>query len=106
MTILEKATAHFDSVGTKKIKIPEWDSVIYATPFTLTEKGSLLKFSKGKDAEFMVRTLILKAMDKNGKKVFDLDDKASLMGHAHTSVIERVVSEIVDATSLKEVEEK
>lgn len=106
MNILEKATAHFDNLGTKKIKIPEWESTIYATPFTLSEKRKLLKFSDGNDSEFMIRTLILKATDKDGKQVFDLSDKPILMGHAHSSVIERVVSEIIDAISLKEVEEK
>lgn len=106
MSILDKAIAHFDKLGTKKIKIPEWDSVIYATPFTLEEKRTLVKFSNGNDAEFMIRTLITKAIDKDGKKVFDLSDKPTLMGHAHSGVIERVVGEIVDSVSLKEVEEK
>lgn len=106
MNILDKATAHFDSLGIKKIKIPEWDSVIYATPFTLNEKRKLVKFSNGNDAEFMIRTLIMKAQDKDGKKVFELLDKPSLMGHAHSGVIERVVGEIVDSVSLKEIEEK
>jgi len=106
VSILDKAIAHFDALGTKKIKIPEWDSNIYTTPFTLGEKRALLKFSNGNDAEFMARTLILKAMDKDGKKVFGLDDKPTLMGHAHSSVIERIVGEIAETPSPKEIEEK
>lgn len=106
MSIIDKATEHFDKIGTKKIKIPEWDSVIYATPFTLSEKRTLLKFSGGNDSEFMARTLILKATDKEGKKVFDLSDKPTLMGHVHSGIIERVVNEIIAAISVKEAEEK
>lgn len=106
MSILDKAMAHFDELGIKEIKIPEWDSVIYTTPFTLDEKRKLINFSNGNDSEFMIRTLILKAQDKKGKKVFEALDKPTLMGHAHSGVIERVVSEIVDAVSLKEIEEK
>jgi len=106
MSILDKAVAHFDELGTKKIKIPEWDSVIYANPFTLTEKRTLLKFSNGNDAEFMARTLIMKALDKDGKKVFDISDKPTLMGHAHSGIIERVAVEIIASISVKEAEEK
>jgi hypothetical protein len=106
MNILDKAVAHFDKLGTKKIKVPEWDSVIYATPFTLSEKRTLLQFSKGNDAEFMVRTLIMKALDKDGKKVFDLSEKPTLMSHTHSGIIERVVGEIIAAISIKEAEEK
>jgi hypothetical protein len=106
MSIIDKAKAHFDKIGAKKIKIPEWDSVIYATPLTLDEKRILVKFSDGSNAEFGARMIIMKSMDKDGKKVFDLDDKAALMGRTHSGVIEYIVSEINDVNSLEKIEEK
>jgi hypothetical protein len=106
MSILKKAMAHFDEQGMKEIKVPEWDSIIYATPLTLSEKRTLVKFSKGDGVEFSVRFLIMKALDKSGKKIFDINDKGTLLGHAHAGVIERIVDEIADAVKIEEVEEK
>lgn len=106
MNIVDKATAHFDSLGTKEIKVPEWDTTIYATPLTLGEKNTLVKFSGGDDADFMVRMLILKAKDKKGKPLFELDNKPTLLGHVHPGVLERVINEIVGITSVKDKEKK
>ncbi len=106
MNILEKATAHFDAIGTKSIKVPEWDTTIYAAPFTLNDKKTLFKFSNGDDSEFMVRTLIMKAKDKNGKPVFSIEDIPTLSSHVDANVLERVVSEIVKVDSIQEAEEK
>jgi hypothetical protein len=106
MSTLDKAIAHFDGLGTKKIEVPEWDTTIYATPLTLGEKSTLVKFAGGDDADFMVRMLILKAKDKKGKHLFDLNDKPSLLGHVHPSVLERVINEIADTTSVEDKEKK
>ncbi len=106
MNTLEKAMAHFDSLGTKEIKVPEWDTTIYATPLTLGEKSTLVKFADGNDADFMVRMLILKAKDKKGNPLFGLDNKPTLLGHVHPSVLERVVNQIADITSVKDKEKK
>lgn len=106
MSTLDKAIAHFDSLGTKEIEVPEWKTTIYATPLTLGEKSTLVKFAGGDDADFMVRMLILKAKDKKGKALFELNDKPTLLGHVHPSVLERVVNEIANITSVKDKEKK
>lgn len=106
MSTLDKAMAHFDSLGTKKIEVPEWDTTIYATPLTLGEKSSLVKFAGGNDADFMVRMLTLKAKDKKGKALFELNDKPTLLGHVHSGVLERVINQIANITSVKDKEKK
>lgn len=104
MSILDKAKAHFDKIDTKTIEVPEWDTVIYATPFTMGEKKSLWKFAKEDDFEFMVRTLILKALDKDGNKLFDISNKVELMNKVSPDVITRVVGEISITQTIDEME--
>lgn len=104
MSILDKAKAHFDKLETRTIEVREWDTVVYATPFTMGEKKSLWKFAKDDDFEFMVRTLILKALDKDGNKMFDISNKVELMNKVSPDVITRVVSEISISQSVEDME--
>jgi len=94
MGILDNAKSHFDKIETKAIEVPEWDTIIYSNPFTMGEKKSLWKFAKDDDFEFMVRTLILKALDKDGNKLFDISNKVELMNKVSPDVITRIVGEI------------
>jgi len=102
--ILDNAISHFDKLETRLIEVEEWDTVIYCTPFTMAEKKSLWKFAKGDDFEFMVRTLILKSLDKDGNKMFDISDKIKLMSNVSPDVITRVVGEISASQSIEEQE--
>jgi len=103
MSVLENAKAHFDKLETKVIEVEEWDTVIYATPFTMGEKKKLWKHAKEDDIEFMVRTLLLKALNKDGEKMFDLSDKITLMNHVDPNVIVRVVGDISVADTIDEM---
>ncbi len=104
MGVLDNAKAHFDKLETRLIEVPEWETVIYCTPFTMAEKKSLWKFAKGDDFEFMVRTLILKSLDKDGQKLFDISDKINLMNGVSPDVITRVVGDLSTAQSIEEQE--
>jgi hypothetical protein len=104
MGILDNAKAHFDKLETRSIEVPEWDAVIYSTPFTMGQKKSLWKFAKDDDFEFMVRTLILKALDKEGNKMFDISNKVELMNSVSPDVITRVVGEISVSQTVEEQE--
>jgi len=104
MNVLESAKAHFDKLEVRAIEAPEWDTIVYSTPFTMGEKKSLWKFAKNDDFEFMVRTLILKAVDKDGKKMFDISNKVELMNNVSPDVITRIVGEISASQSIEEQE--
>lgn len=104
MGILDNAKAHFDRIEIREIEVPEWDTVIYSTPFTMGEKKTLWKFAKDDDFEFMVRTLILKALDKDGAKLFDISNKRDLMSSVSPDVITRVVAEISISPSVEDME--
>ena len=104
MGVLDNAKAHFDKLETKAIEVPEWDTIIYSTPFTMGQKKTLWKFAKDDDFEFMVRTLILKALDKDGKKLFDISNKLELMNNASPDVITRIVGEISVSQTIDDME--
>jgi len=103
VSVLDNAKAHFDKLETKVIEVEEWETVIYATPFTMGEKKKLWKHAKEDDIEFMVRTLLLKALNKDGSKMFDISDKITLMNHVDPNVIVRVVGDISVADTIEEM---
>jgi hypothetical protein len=102
MSVLDKAVEHFETFGVRQIEVEEWDTTIYCTPFTLAEKKKLLKFAREDDIEFLARTLMLKALDKNGEALFDLSDKPKLMHKVDPTIITRIVNEISNAPSVEE----
>lgn len=102
MSILDKAVEHFDSKETIEIDVPEWETVIYATPFTLAEQRKLYKFAKDDDMEFLVRAIILKAMDKDGEKIFDLSDKQKMMNRVDPKVLSRIATEMSASESVED----
>ena len=98
-SVLGNATAHFRnalSQELKSVEVPEWDSTIYfktATTFA-TEKKILDLHSKGEMVEALVETLLHKALDKDGNRVFTNADKVVMMREVDPEIIIRVVSEM------------
>jgi hypothetical protein len=102
MSILDTAISHFETLETKVIEVPEWDAMIYTTPFTLAEKKKLLRSAKEDEMEFLVRVLIMKALDAKGNNVFDLSNKPTLMNKVSPDVLIRVVNEISASPSVED----
>jgi len=111
--VLDNATSHFRekiSGEMKKITVPEWSCDIYFKPtLTLKEQGKLIELaSQGKQVEALVESLIVKARNQDGSKMFNFADKAALLNEVDPSVIIRVVGEINSAndeeTDLEKVE--
>lgn len=93
---LAKITAHFDAIGTRKIEVPEWSLDIYYTAVTVAEKTRIYSGMKGEnDYEVLVKILITKARDADGKPLFTLNDKPTLLQHADSAVLIRVCAEIM-----------
>lgn len=107
--ILDRAKAHFDKQEVKRIEVQEWadedgnPAVIYSEPFTLADKKTLIKFAKEDDLEFIVRLLIMKCRDEDGKKIFDLSDKPTLMNKVDPSIVVRIANQITEVTSPEEI---
>lgn len=110
MSILERAKAHFDKQDIIEIVVPEWEdesgnpTTLYSKPFTLAERKTLYKFSKDDDLEFLVRLIIMKALDQDGNKVFDIGDKPVLMNRVDPNIITRIANCMTAAPSVEESE--
>jgi hypothetical protein len=111
--VLEKATGHFRArIGgeMRKVHVPEWECDIYFKEAnTLKEESKLIELAQqGKTVEALVETLIMKARNQDGTKMFTVPDKVILMNEVDPSVVIRVVGEMNlianDAASLDDAE--
>jgi len=109
--VLEKATAHFRnqiSGEMKHIDVPEWSAKIYYKSTTnLREEGKILELSQqGKTVEALVESLIVRARNEDGTKMFTMPDKVTLMNEVDPKVLIRIVGDMnqVENLSLDQVE--
>jgi hypothetical protein len=87
--------------GLKKISVPEWKTDIYykaAYPFAVETKIIQLQ-AHGNTVEALVESLLLKALDPEGKPIFHKADKVTLMNEADPTVLLRVCSELNNAVA-------
>ena len=110
MSIIDRAKTHFESIGVQSIEVPEWKdedgkpSVIYSNPINLFEKNKLFKKSESlSDVSILADIVVMKSLDKDGKKIFKLDDKMDLMTKVDSDVLSRVATAMVKVISPEEV---
>ena len=110
MNVIDRAKSHFESLGTQSIEVPEWKdddgkpTIVYWNPITLSEKNKLFKKSDNlSDVSILADILIMKALDKDGNKVFNLEDKIPLMHKVDSDVLSRLATAMVQAISVDEV---
>ncbi len=97
--VIDKATSHFRSklsADMLSVYVPEWESKIYFKPtITLKEQSKLIELAtSGKQVEALCESLIVKARNEDGTKMFGPADKVVLMNEVDPQVIIRVVGEI------------
>jgi len=111
MSILDNVKAHYRSKLSgelQKITVPEWKTDIYyktAHPFAVETKIIELQQS-GKTVEALVESVILKALDPEGKPMFNKFDKNTLMNEADPAVLMRIAAILNATTSDYEAVEK
>lgn len=108
MSVLDTAKAHFSAQEMRCIEVPEWGEenaplLIFSKPFTLAEKQRLYKNAKDSELEVLVYTLILKALDSEGNKLFSLEDKHVLMHKVDPDVLTRVATDIHQTSSVEDL---
>ena len=110
MKIIDRAKTHFESLGVQSIEVSEWKdedgkpTVIYWNPITLSEKNKLFKKSDNmSDVSILADIVLMKALDKNGNKVFTLEDKLALMHKVDSDVLSKVATAMVQAINPEEV---
>lgn len=112
MTVLDNATKHFRAKLTanlKSIEVEEWGTKIYFKDvITLKEQSKLVELAtQGKTVEALVETLITKARNEDGTKMFNPADKVVFMNEVDPAVLIRVVGDMnsaVETATADEVE--
>ena len=72
----------------------------------MAEKRNLFKGAKNDDLGVLVDAIMLKAKDKDGNKIFKLDDKQTLLNNADPEVIAKIATEMLNGISLEDAEKK
>ena len=110
MSVIDRAKSHFESLGTQSMEVPEWKdddgnpTVIYWNPITLAEKKRLFQKSDNlNDVGILADIVLMKALDKNEKKMFNLEDKIALMNNVDSDVLAKVATKIIQNISPDEV---
>jgi len=99
MSVLQKATTHFKEALSNEMKtvvVPEWESTLYfKSVSTFAEEQKVIQLNnEGKIVEALVESLISKARDADGKRVFKGADKTTIMNEVDPAVIMRIVTEM------------
>ena len=78
---------------------------IYWHPLTIAEREAIQKKSSDDVNDYALQMMIEKALDEDGKKVFQDGDKASLRREVEVSVLEEIQLAMISAGTDKEVKE-
>ena len=79
---------------------------VYWHPLTIAERESIIKKSGTEDNnDYALQMMIEKALDKDGVKLFQDGDKASLRREVEASILEEIQLAMVNSGADKEVEE-
>ena len=80
---------------------------IYWNPLTIAERESIVAKSgdAGTNDDFALNLMITKALDKDGKRLFQDGDKASLRREIEASILEQIQLAMLQAGADKEVKQ-
>lgn len=84
-----------------KLNVPEWEmDIYYRKTYSFQDEAKIIELqTQGKVVEALVRSLVVKARDKDGKRIFSDVDEINLMNEADPNVITRVCGVINNASS-------
>jgi len=78
---------------------------VYWHPLTIAERESIQKKSSDDVNDYALQMMIEKALDVDGKRIFQDGDKASLRREVEVSVLEEIQLAMINAGADKEVKE-
>jgi LytS/YehU family sensor histidine kinase len=83
----EKLVAPMESVA-----VSEWDTVIFFKPTTLAQRNTIFRYVNDGSLESLVQTLIIRALDEDGRRLFSNADKKDLMEKVDPDIIVNVIN--------------
>jgi hypothetical protein len=110
MSLIDKLKDDFQSLGVQSMDIEHKDgsvSKVYWNPITLSEKKKLFdKSTNINDVSLLADIVVMKAIDKDGKKLFSLEDKLILMHSVNSETIANVATAMVQTLNPEDVKKK
>ena len=96
MSIIDKATSHYSSQNRLIINVPEWEQEIHVLPMTMAEVNMMQKIAskKASNIEQAANIIVVKAKDKDGKRLFKITDRDKLMQECDYRVVSRIAEKI------------
>ena len=106
MKVIDRAKSHFESLGVQHIEVPEWEdehghaTIIYWNPITLSEKKKVFSkadasggmMSQFTDVGILADIVVMKSLDKEGKKLFEPEDRLSILHKVDSDVLSRIAT--------------
>lgn len=102
--ILDRAKAHFTSLGRQQMDVAEWGVTVYWTPLTLHQKRKLISPDHPPDELLPARVVIEKAQDIGGKPMFSIDDYEDLIHRVDQVVLTRLATAMMSVPTPGEAE--
>ena len=78
---------------------------VYWHPLTIAEREAIQKKSSDDVNDYALQMMIEKALDENGKRIFQDGDKASLRREVEVTILEEIQLAMINAGADKEVSE-
>ena len=96
MSIIDKATAHYAAQERLIISVSEWETEIHVFPMTMAEVNMMQKIAskKASNIEQAANIIVVKAKDKDGKRLFSLNDRDKLLQQSDYKVVSRIAEKI------------
>ena len=92
--VLAKAAEHFKGRvdnEVQSIEVPEWETTIHFRPISLKSQDCIYRLSRENDLTALAETLIVRALDADGKPMFKKTDRVRLMREVDPAIINRIV---------------
>ena len=102
MGFREKFFEYMDSKARKSYFVPQLGEKVYWTPITVLEIEKIRTLAGGDRKEMNIWTLIEKAEDEEGKKIFTVNDKPFLENQDFT-IVYGICDEMMKTQPLEEV---
>ncbi|MEL0003629.1 MAG: hypothetical protein VW620_11500 [Rhodospirillales bacterium] len=106
LSAIQRAKIHYQNQPIREIQVPEWADddgnpfIFYVKPFTLQDQGRLqFAIRDQSEADALAEVLILKALDDEGNKVFQIGDKIDLRQNVDATVLARIANQIIGGTT-------
>tara|TARA_R100001509_G_C4853123_1_gene210787 strand:+ start:657 stop:998 length:342 start_codon:yes stop_codon:yes gene_type:complete len=102
--VLKNAQEHFKSKlsgGLNKMTVQEWKTDVYYKPaYSFAVESKIIELQQqGKTVEALVESVINKALNPEGKPMFNRMDKLTLMNEVDPQVLLRIATVLNSATA-------